>query len=228
MTDPKRIARLTGLFYLLLIATAVFAQGYVSDRMVIPGDAAATAARFLANKGLVRAGYAFYLVEMTCDMTTAALLYVLLRPVSRPAALVGLVLSLAGAVIKTIARVFFILPLFILAPVNSFPADQAQALAALSLRINEQGASMAMVFFGFAALVKGFLILRSGFWPRALGVLSIVGGIGWLTYLYAPLASRAYPFIMGIALLGVAAHIFWLLVFGVDEARWRERAARAG
>ena len=231
MKDPKRLARLTGLFYLLLIATAAFAQGYVSERMVVPGDAATTAANFVAHKGLVRAGYAFYLIEMACDMTTAALLYVLLRPVSRPAALVGLVLSLAGAVFKTFARVFFILPLFLLGGTTSlgaFPPEQVQALAALSLRINDQGASMAMVFFGFATLVKGFLILRSGFWPRALGVLSIAGGLGWLSYLYAPLVSRVFPFIMGIGLLGVAVHVFWLLVFGVNEKRWRERAESAG
>jgi len=231
MKDPKRLARLTGLFYLLLIATAAFAQGYVSERMVVPGDAATTAANFVAHKGLVRAGYAFYLIEMACDMTTAALLYVLLRPVSRPAALVGLVLSLAGAVFKTFARVFFILPLFLLGGTTSlgaFPPGQVEALAALSLRINDQGASMAMVFFGFATLVKGFLILRSGFWPRALGVLSIAGGFGWLSYLYAPLVSRVFPFIMGIGLLGVAVHVFWLLVFGVNEKRWRERAEAAG
>jgi len=231
MTDPKRIARLTGLFTLLLIATAAFAQGYVSEHLVVAGDAAATAANIVAHKGLLRAGYAFYLIEMACDMTAAALLYVLLRPVSRPGALVGLVLSLAGAVIKTFARVFFILPLFVLggtASLGAFPPGQVHALAALSLRINDQGASMAMVFFGFATLVKGFLILRSGFWPRALGVLSILGGLGWLSYLYAPLVAVVFPFIMGIGLLGVAVHVFWLLVFGVNEKRWRERAEAAG
>ena len=230
MIHPKRVARSAGLLYLLLIATAAFAQGYVSGRMVVPGDAAATAANFLANKGLVRAAYAFYLVEMACDMSVAALMYVLLRPVSRPLALVALVLSLGGAVMKTFARVFFVLPLFVLGGTTSlaaFPLEQREALASLALRINDQGASIAMVFFGFAALLKGFLILRSGFWPRALGVLSILGGLGWLSYLYAPLVARVFPYVMGIGLLGLLVHIFWLLVFGVDERRWRERAEAA-
>lgn len=125
---------------------------------------------------------------------------------------------------------FFLLPLFILGPTTSlsaFQPEQREALASLALRVNDQGASMAMVFFAFATLVKGFLILRSGFWPRALGVLSILGGLGWLSYLYGPLVSRVFPFIMGIGLLGVAVHIFWLLVFGVNEKRWRERAEAA-
>jgi hypothetical protein len=138
----------------VLIATAAFAPGLRQRApLSFPASAGATAANILANKGLIRAGYAFYMVEMACDMTAAALLYVLLRPVSRPGALVGLVLSLAGAVIKTFARVFFILPLFVLggtASLGAFPPGQVQALAALSLRINDQGASMAMVFFGFA------------------------------------------------------------------------------
>jgi hypothetical protein len=154
-------------------------------------------------------------------------MYVLLRPVSRPVALAGLVLTLAGTVMKTFARVVFVLPLFVLGGTTSlaaFPLEQREALAALALRINDQGAAMAMVFFGFAALVKGFLILRSGFWPRALGVLSIAAGLGWLTYLYPPLLGRVFPVVMGIGLFGVAVHIFWLLAFGVDEQRWRRRA----
>ena len=231
MTDPKRLARFAGLIFLVLIATAVFAQGYVSERLFVPGDAATTAANFLANKGLIRAGYAFYLIEMACDMATAVFFYVLLRPVSRPLALVSVVLSLAGCVFKTFARVFFILPLFVLggsSSLNAFQPEQLQSLVMLLLRINDQGASVAVVFFGFATVLKGWLVLRSGFLPRALGVLSMVSGLGWMTFLYAPLANRAFPVVIGIALLGVAAYAFWLLVFGVDERRWRERAAAAG
>ena len=103
MTDPKRVARFAGLLSLLTVATAMFAQGYVSQRLVVAGAPATTAANFLANKDLIRAGYAFYMIEMACDMSVAALMYVLLRPVSRPVALVALVLSLAGAVMKTFA-----------------------------------------------------------------------------------------------------------------------------
>ena len=83
------------------------------------------------------------------------------------------------------------------------------------------------MFFGFYALLKNWLIVRSTFLPRALGVLGMLAGAGWLTFLSPPLAHRVYGCVVGLALLAAAAQILWLLVFGVDERRWREQAGRA-
>jgi hypothetical protein len=90
--------------------------------------------------------------------------------------------------------------------------------------VNDQGAAIGLVFFGFYALLKGYLTFRSTFLPRALGVLSVLGGIGWLSFLYAPLASRVFPVVLAVGLVGSVVNVFWLLVYGVDEQRWREQA----
>jgi Domain of unknown function (DUF4386) len=229
-TSPRLKARITGAFYLLTILTGIFAQGFVSDRLVVDGDAAATATNILTHKGLFQLGYAVYLIEMACNIAMTALFYDLLKPAGRSVSLLAAFLGLAGCIIKTFSRVFFIVPLFILGGAHFltvFSAEQLQALALLSLKVNDRGAQMALVFFGFYALLTGYLIIRSTFLPRILGVLGMFGGLGWLSFLYLPLGHLLFPYVVALALLGAAALIVWLLVFGVNEQRWKEQASAA-
>jgi hypothetical protein len=230
-TSPRLKARITGVFSLLTILTGIFAQGFVSNRLVVDGDAVATAANILAHRGLFQWGYAVFLIEMACDIAMTALFYDLLKPAGRSVSLVAAFLGFAGCVIKTFSRVFFIVPLFILGGphyLSVFSAEQLQALALLFLKVNDRGAGMALVFFGFYALLTGYLIIKSTFLPRILGVLGILGGLGWLSFLYQPLAHRLFLYVVGLALLGALAEIAWLLIFGVNEERWKEQARAAG
>jgi len=229
-TSPRTKARITGFFYLLTILTGIFAQGYVSGTLIVDGDAATTAANIVAHKGLWQTGYAVYMIEMASQVVMVALFYHLLKPAGRSASLAAVFLGLTGCIVKTFSRVFFIAPLLVLgdAPYLSvFSAEQKQALALLFLKVNGRGAGMALIFFGLYALVTGYLILRSTFLPKFLGVVSFVGA-GWLSYLYPPLGARLFPFIAGLGILGALALIVWLLVFGVDEQRWKEQASAAG
>jgi hypothetical protein len=227
----RRMARIVGTLNLLTIVMGIFSAGYVSGKLVVNGDAAATAANILAHRGLLQLAYAVYLIEMACQIAATALFYVLLKPAGRNISLVAAFLGLTGGIIKTFSRLFFIAPLFILGGahyLSVFSAEQLQALALLFLKVNDRGAGIALVFFGFYALLTGYLIIRSTFLPRILGVLSVFGGLGWLTFLYPPLGGRLFPFIAIFAILGAASLIFWLLVFGVDEQRWKEQAGAAG
>jgi hypothetical protein len=230
-TSPRLKARITGVLYLLTILTGVFAQGFVSGRLVVDGDAAATATNILTHRGLFQLGFAVYLIEMACQIAMTALFYDLLKPAGRSVSLVAAFLGLAGSVIKTFSRIFFIDPLFVLGGGHSlsvFSVEQLRALALLFLKVNDRGAGVALVFFGFYALLTGYLIIRSTFLPRILGMLSVVGGLGWLSFLYLPLGHRAFPYVAVFALLGAAALIVWLLVFGVNEQRWNEQAGVIG
>ena len=137
--------------------------------------------------------------------------------------------GLTGCIIKTFARAFYIVPLFVLggtSVLSSFSSEQLQSIALVLLKLNGQGANLALPFFGLEWVLRGYLITRSAYLPRWLGVLSVISGLGWLTYFYPPLGSRLFVILVLIALLLSAAMIFWLLVFGVNEERWKEQATR--
>jgi len=225
--SPRSLARMAGVFFLLTILTGIFAQGFVSNRLVVFGDAAATATNILAHKSLFQWGFTVYLIEMASQIALTALFYELLKPAGRSLNLLAAFFSLTGCVIKTFSRLFYIAPLFVLGGasyLSVFNAEQLQALALLFLKVNDQGAGIALAFFGFSTLLKGWLIFSSTFLPRILGVVSAVAGLGWLTFLYPPLGYRMFPYVASFGLLGAAALILWLLVFGVNEQRWKEQA----
>src|SRR5438876_3499114 len=151
-TSPRLKARITGVFYLVTILTGIFAQGFVSGRLVVDGDAAATATNILTHRGFFQLGFTVYLIEMACQIAITALFYDLLKPAGRSVSLVAAFLGLAGCVIKTFSRLFYIAPLLVLGGshyLSVFSAEQLQALALLFLKVNDHGAANALAFFGF-------------------------------------------------------------------------------
>jgi len=221
-------ARVIGAFYLLTILAAAFSEGFVTDRIVVWGSAATTASNMLAHATLVRAGYAVYLIEMIAQIVTAVLFYELLTPVNKSLARLSAVLEISGCGIKTMSRLFFLISLLVLserAYASVFNTEQLQSISLLMLRINDQGAAIALVFFGFATILQGYLIMKSTFLPRWLGVWAMIAGLGWLTWLSPPLGLRLFPYVAPVAPLGALVMIGWLLVAGVNEQRWREQAA---
>ena len=141
--------------------------------------------------------------------------------------MLALSFGLVGCVIKTLSRLFYIVPLFVLGDASYsgvFSVEQLQALAFLLLSVNDRGAGMALAFFGFSTLLNGILIFRSTFLPRVLGILSIMGGLGWLSYLYPPLGYQLFPYIMTIAIIGSLSQILWLLIKGVNTDKWKRLA----
>ncbi len=134
-----------------------------------------------------------------------------------------------GGTIKTLARAFYYAPLLVLGGagyLTVFDASQLQALSLLFVKINNQIANMALVFLGISTFFQGYLIVKSTFLPRLLGVIAIVSGLGWLTYAYPTLGSALFYYLIVLAMLGLLLTSGWLLVRGVDEQRWREMADR--
>lgn len=226
-TSPKAKARMAGGLLLITILAGGFAQGFIGGSLIVSGDATATATNILAHQPLYRLAFAIYLIEMACQITMTVLFYDLLKPVSKSASILAATFGLIGCTIKTLSRLFFFAPLLVLGGahyLSVFDPKQLQALAFLFLRVNYTAETIAMVFFGLYALVKSYLVFRSTFLPRVLGVLSAVGGLGWLIYLYEPLALRLQSYIVGAGVIGSLVSVVWLLVYGVNEPRWKEQA----
>jgi hypothetical protein len=227
--SPKTLARTIGALNLLLLLGGIVAQGIIANGLVVPRDAAATATNILAHPKLYAFGYTAFLIEMAAQVTVTTLLYVLLRPVDRTAALLSLTFGLVGATIKTLARAFYYSPLLVLGGatyLTVFDASQLQALALLLIKINNHTANMSLVFLGISTFFQGYLIAKSTFLPRFLGVIAMISGLSWLTYAYPALGSALFYYLIILAMLGLLLTSGWLLVKGVDEQRWREQAAR--
>ena len=225
LTDmsPRTMARLGGALFLATIVGGVFAQGVLADRLVVAGDAAATARNILANPTIVRAAYAIFMIEMACQIAMTAVMYELLAPVNRKLSRAAAIFGYVGSGIKILSRLFFYAPLFVLGGasyLSAFSQSQLEALSYLLLRINSLGAGMACIFLGVNTMIVGYLMLRSTFLPRVLGVLGLIGGAGWLTFVYPPLGNNVFMPVALVALLGCAVTIGWLLLRGVDEAKW--------
>jgi hypothetical protein len=228
--SPRTKARLAGAFYLLTILTGIFAQGFISARLIVPGDAAATANNILSHDGLFRLGFAVYMIEMVCQIIMTVLIYDLLKPVNRSISLLAAVVGFIGCGIKTFSRLFYFAPLLVLGGthyLSVFSGEQLNAVALLFLRVNDIGAGIALVFFGFYAILRGYLVIKSTFLPRILGWLGVLGGIGWLAFLSPPFGERVFSVIAVVGIIGSLVNIAWLLVVGVNEQRWREQASVA-
>jgi len=240
MTDriaesPRLTARFAGLVYLMVALAGGSAEMFVRGRLIVHGDAAATAANILAHESLFRLGFAIDVAAMTGEVVLALLFYRLFSPVSRNIALLIAFFRIAWAAIYAANSLTDIAPLLLLQGANgltAFSQTQLQALAYLSLRLQAMGFNIGLVFFGVECVAIGWLIVRSTFLPRFLGALMTIAGLCYLinsfaNFLSPPLANLLFPYILLPCLPGEFRFIFWLLFVGVNASKWKQAAGVA-
>jgi hypothetical protein len=222
---PKSKARITGLVYLLYFLAAIFGQSMIS-RVVVSGDAAITANNLLAHQSVFRWGFAISLAGTVLYVALTALLYRLLKPVNNSVALAATFFSLVGCAVQASGYVLQLASMAVLGGrpyLGTFKIEQLQSLAMLFLNLNTQATFICLVFFGVFDFLIGYLIFRSIFLPRILGVLMAIAGLAWLTCLSPPLAIYLSPSIEVLGFAGEAVLLLWLLIEGVNERRWKEQ-----
>lgn len=225
--SPRLTARIAGATYLLMALSGGLGA-FARRGLIVSGDAVATATNILAHEPRFLLSFAGEILVTVWYVATVALFYVLFRPVNRSLSLIASFLGLAGCTIQAAACAFYLAPLSVLGDARYLKAIQTeprQALAYLFLRLYSQTYGLALIFFGSFMLLIGYLIFRSTFLPRTLGVLWVLAGLGGLTFLSPPFGAKALPYVMagGIGELLLA---MWLLVVGVDVPKWREKARR--
>jgi hypothetical protein len=229
-SSPRFKARMAGLFYVLTAGTSVFGQMFVLGKLVVEGDAAATAAHIQAHQPFFRLGFGVLLLSIVFSIVMTVLFYELFRPVSKTVSLLAAFIHLVGLAIMGFGSVLQLAPLAILGGgqyLRVFNLEQLQALAYLFLQFSAQAFDAFIVFFGFYCVLLGYLILKSTFLPRIIGALMALAGLGYLTLLAKPLADHLAPYNLLPAALGETSLMLWLLIVGVNSQRWKEQATAA-
>jgi hypothetical protein len=232
---PQRYARTGGVLYLAIIVLGAFAEGIVANKLLVSGDAATTAHNILASPELWRLSVAGDLIVVLCAVPLLWIEYLLLRPVSKQLVLLAVLFNLVSLAVEAISKLFLLVVMPILGSADylrAFEPQQLQILANVALKSHDIAFNIALIFFGFTCLVNGYLIFRSGYLPKLIGVLMQIAGLSYLiacfAALFAPVvANLITPAILLPPLIGESSFCLWLLVKGVNIAKWNERMSMA-
>ena len=198
-------------------------------RVILTDDMARTAANFLAHEQLYRLGFAAAVIVVICNLPLGLILFELLKVVNPRLALLALVFIIASATLEAVNLFNYIEPLFTFSLpeyARAFNPEQLQALARGPIRMFAYAFSVSLTFFGVFCALIGFLIFRSKFFPPILGLLMIVAGVTYWINSFQLFLTLPIPYIQWVTLIAELSLALWLLVVGVNEAKWRTQASQ--
>lgn len=203
-------------------------EAVVRGRIVVPRDATATAANLRSMEWLWRLGVAGEVLLLACATALALIFYILLRRVSRDLALATVLFNLVCIAIEGVAAVSLAAALFPLSSasyMSAFTPEQINAMAMLSVRSHSVGFGIALIFFGIECVILGYLIYRSGYMPKAIGVLMEIAGVCYVINSFAlllspPLSNRIFPAVLLPPFIAQLSLALWLLLKGVRTEKW--------
>ncbi len=229
--SPRNVARIAGLLYLILAICGGFAEFFVRQNLIVPGDAVRTAANILSSESLFRAGIVVELIGQVVFVVLALLLYQLLKAINRNLAVLMVILVIVAVTITCANMLNQYGALMMLNGdgfLNAFDLDQRQALAMTFLDLHEAGYMIAQVFFGLWLFPLGYLVYRSRFLPRIVGILLFVACFGYMADVVTYFLFPSFDVVFSeFTFVGELLLLLWLLAKGINVEKWRERAVVA-
>ncbi len=224
--NPNKTARIAGFLYLTMVPLGFFGM-YGHSNLIVPGDAATTVNNIIASESLFRLSIMSALIVQIVNILLVLVLYKLLKPVNRNYAVLMVVFILVAVPITMLNELNQIAALLLLSGADYltvFEAEQLQAQVMLFLDLHEHGIKIAGLFWALWLFPMGYLVFKSGFLPRILGVLLIIGCLGYLidsvTFFFFP----SFEPIVLYTFWGELLFPLWLLIKGVNVERWEKRA----
>ena|SRR5579859_2214113 len=231
-TSPQIYARIGGLAYLIIIVGGAMGEIFIRGKLVVPGNPLATTKNISASPLLWKVGLFGDIVMHVFDLVLGVVYYTLFKRVNKTLALLSLMFGLIQTAVLVANKMNLVMPLLLLENANylkAFDSQQLQALSYLSINAHEYGFGIGLIFFGFECLIDGYLIFKSEFLPRILGIMIFIAGICYLTnsflLIFAPgLEGSLFGTLLApLAFIGEFSMCLWLLIKGVNVRKWEER-----
>ncbi len=227
--SPQKYARAGGVIYLIIIVTGIFAEAFVRNKLVVSGDPAATAHNIMSSELLWRLGICADLIMQLCDLPLIMIFYVLLRPVNKNLALLNLLLNVIQTAVLVANKLNLLAALFFLGDaeyLKTFDPQQLYALSQLSIKLHGYGFGVGLIFFGFVCLLEGYLIFKSGYFPKALGLMLQLAGVCYLVNSFSLILSPSFadalfPAILVPSFIAELSLALWMLMKGVNLPKWQ-------
>lgn len=231
--SPKKMGRLAGLLYVLIAFSGAFSIGYVPTVIMETGDPTTILANLASNKGLVQGGLLADIAIIIMEVVITILLYQLTKQVSKTLSLIAAISRFAMVVVMGMNLLNLLVPLMLVGD-SSYIGFESQAqlesLVMFMLRAHEIGIIIWGLFFGLHLLVLGYLVMKSGYFPKVLGILLILGSLGYLFESTAELTmtnnvviSSIFAIFLAFAIIGELSFAIWLLVKGLRTEKWSQQ-----
>jgi Domain of unknown function (DUF4386) len=223
MSTNNKLARAAGFLYLVTIIAGGFAEAFVREGLTVSGNAVTTANNILTSEQMYRFGFVADLVCLICGTFLSLIFYILFKPVNRNLSLLALIFSVTAGAVMAVNLLNQLAPLLLLhnsSYLQAFKIDQLQTLSLFFLNLQSQGYNISLLLFAFYFPITGWLVYKSNFLPRILGIIYTLAGVGYLTnslawFLFPHLAKYLFPYVLLPAFIGETSMSLWLIFKGI-------------